>query len=273
MSICFIWAAFYSADASTENDLKEMNLKGNVKSVRQTTYKAVKIGDNVEKGGRKLERKSDLDFFILFNANGNKSEQYLFKADSSLDRKLIYQYDDKGSTTQEDRYDADGTLTHKTAFSYTYDSKGKVTERIRTADGRSYTYTSKYDDKGNIIEWDADGKPESAYKYDGNGKVIEVAYYKADGGADWRYTYTYDSNGNKYEETWYQSGTKFVMKYLWKYDDKGNVVGCVWVDSKNKSRKQFQWSYEYDKHGNWTKQIEYRKDKPVFVTERQLAYF
>jgi hypothetical protein len=36
---------------------------------------------------------------------------------------------------------------------------------------------------------------------------------------------------------------------------------------------KYSTKYEYDLHGNWVKQTSFKKDKPLYIFERELTYF
>src|SRR3990172_4528225 len=76
-----------------KNDLSEMNLSGKVKSLKAFTYEAVEKFGEVTKG----ERDERVTTHHIFNGQGNKIEENLYKADGSLEEKLTYQYDSKGN--------------------------------------------------------------------------------------------------------------------------------------------------------------------------------
>jgi hypothetical protein len=67
LTICY--ACFAS---SPKNDLQRLELKGSVKSIRQTSYQAVNKSDSIIKGKRKLESADVPDHYIVFNDQGNK---------------------------------------------------------------------------------------------------------------------------------------------------------------------------------------------------------
>ncbi|MBK5286470.1 MAG: hypothetical protein JJE25_13810, partial [Bacteroidia bacterium] len=100
-----------ASQATKKNNVQEMNLKGNVKSVRETSFEAVKKSDVIVKGKRKRESIDyDKDFQIVFDGKGYKAEKSLYNADGSIFRKVTYQYDDKGNQVEENSSHADGSI-------------------------------------------------------------------------------------------------------------------------------------------------------------------
>src|SRR5258705_13423092 len=93
-----------NAQVTMKNDLQDLKIKGNVKSVRETSYQAIQKSDAIEKGKRKMESPdTDRDFYMVLNDKGNKIEKTEYNSDGSSFGKLTYQYDDKGNVIEEDR--------------------------------------------------------------------------------------------------------------------------------------------------------------------------
>ena len=90
-----------------KTDLKEANLKGKVKSVREITYNAVEKFGEIEKGDRSS------GIVTIYNEQGNEIEVNRYNSDDSLDWKFTYKYDDKGNQIEVNRYKSDGSLDCK----------------------------------------------------------------------------------------------------------------------------------------------------------------
>ena len=179
-----------------KNDLTEENLKGKVKSIKETLYEAVDKFGQIEKGNWFN------NYFTIYDKKGNIIEENDYDSDGSLNSKTTYKYDEKGNKIEENDYDSDGRL--------------------------SYKYTYKYDEKGNIIEenhYDSDGRLRSkyTYKYDKKGNMIEANFYNSDGSLSFKFTYKYDEKGNMIEVTYYDSDGSLNYKTTYKYEyDKNN---------------------------------------------------
>ena len=81
-----------------KNDLTEENLKGKVKSIKETTYKAVEKFGQIEKGD---VLNND---FNIYNEKGNNIEGngYDYDSDGILDDyKYTYKYDEKGNNIED----------------------------------------------------------------------------------------------------------------------------------------------------------------------------
>ncbi len=107
-----------------KTDLDEMDLKGKVKSVKESEYKAVNKFGEIEKG--EVQREP----VYLFNTEGNITELAEYNSDGSLDKKWIYKYDDKGNKVERAWYESDGSLNQKYTYEYEYDKQGNWIKKI-----------------------------------------------------------------------------------------------------------------------------------------------
>ena len=176
-----------------KNDLTKENLKGKVKSIKETTYEAVEKFGQIEKGDVLYDR----DFsFTIYDKNGNKIEKNYYFSDG-LYSKYTYKYDKKGNTIEINNYNSNGSIHEK--YTFKYDEKGNNIEQNNYKyDGSFlYKYTYKYDEKGNNIEKN---------NYDSNGRL------------DSKYTYEYDKNNNwtqriEYKNTIPHRITERIIEY------------------------------------------------------------
>ncbi len=119
--------------------------------------------------------------------------------------------------------------------------------------GLSPVKTYKYDDKGNEIEEKSfsDGSLSSTTKniYDNKGNLTEVNSNSEDGSSSYKVIYKNDDLGNKIEETSnsiYNAGSE---------------------------KEHLTYRYEYDKTGNWIKNVEFEDGKAKIITEREIEYY
>ena len=128
LSLGFIIAISFSCDDTKtqkkDNDLKRLELKGNVKSIREIVYKAKESFVRVEKGDINANK------YILFNEEGNKIEENSYNSEGSLVYRRIYKYDDKGSKIEEKKYGSEGSLVYRRI--YKYDDKGNKMKKKDT---------------------------------------------------------------------------------------------------------------------------------------------
>src|ERR1035437_1229094 len=81
-----------------KTDLQEMNLKGKVKSLKESTYQAT------DKGGKVQKEKIYVSYDYVFNEQGYKIEKNEYNTNGSLDNKCTYLYNDKGNNIEVNMY-------------------------------------------------------------------------------------------------------------------------------------------------------------------------
>ena len=242
-----------------ENDWTRDNLQGKVMSYSEFSYEAKERFGNIEKGERILIRwYRDLGHLPLCNQgkyaeNGNRTEENWYKLDGSLDKKKTYEYGEKGNRIEENMYNSDGSLDSKKTY--------------------------EYDEKGNRIEenWyklDGSLSHKRKYNYDEKGYKIELYVYRSDGRAELVETYKYDKKGNKIECIgcgWDMTATGYNETH--KYDEKGNIIEYKGILDNGFLHFKQSYEYEFDKQGNWIKQIEFLDGIPTYILERQYGYY
>ncbi|WP_120488692.1 hypothetical protein [Bergeyella cardium] len=252
--LTIILAMFCLASCKNKkNDLTEMNLKGKVKSIRETRYKAVeKFGEAVKVKGDISD--SDIEE-LLFNEKGNIIEKNRFFY--GLYWKYTYKYDEKGNKIEGNYFNKDGSLCWK--------------------------YTYKYDEKGNQIEenwFNPDGSLDKkyTYKYDEKGNQVEENNFNKDGSLEDKFTYKYDEKGNQIETNWFNEDGSLERKFTYKYDEKGNLIETNWFNEDGSLERKFTYRYTYyDQKDNWTQRIEYEIENDIekasTITERIIEYY
>ena len=87
----------------------------------------------------------------------------------------------------------------------------------------------KYDENGKMIEIireTADGKPstKSFFKYDGDGRLIEIAFYNGDGTLRGKEIHKYDGKGKMLEKTYCEANGTLSAKIVPTYNEKGEEI-------------------------------------------------
>ena len=117
-----------------KNDRSELNLKGNVKSVREINYTVIdKLGE-IQKGNKQGES------YILFNNKGNMIEQ---NSDAGVSRKFIFKYDDKGNKIEWKMYKKDRLQVNETIKFKKFDSVDNWIESIVFEDDKPRLITER----------------------------------------------------------------------------------------------------------------------------------
>ena len=227
-----------------KNDRSELNLKGNVKSVREINYTVIdKLGE-IQKGNKQGES------YILFNNKGNMIEQ---NSDAGVSRKFIFKYDDKGNKIEANFYKGSSSeVREKTTFKY--DDKRNMIEAVDDNDGKRFTF--KYDDNGNKIE---------ANIYEGGSSSVSS-----------KITFKYDDKGNNIEQSQCNSDGSDCVKQTFKYDDKGNKIEWKMYEEGRLEINETIKYKKFDRVDNWIESITINDiivDKTIFITEREIEYY
>jgi hypothetical protein len=264
---------------STWNNLPNMNLKGNVKAITQTSFIAIDSAGVVIKGAK--GSKSDQctvnsDFDMRFDNKGRTLKEIFFNVRSVSQIIVNHKYDDI-RRTEEIKEESDG----KTSFiyNYAYNDKGKmvICNIIQYPGSHNQQIKFKYDKKGNMIESvynNSKDEFKTIYKYDSTGNQTAQETFDSRGLPFLKETYKVDNKENVLEHNYYSPGCKTIdHKMLFKYDSKGNVTQREFYQPADKLAKTSTCKYEYDQDNNWAKRIDFENGKAMFVLERKLEYY
>jgi len=240
--------------------------------------------------------------FITKNINYDYKDRKKteFRIDSSNPNKgylLIYEYDANNNISKESRYQFETGYESSTLYFYT--SKNKITD-VKTyipivyqkqMDGSFSTKTDSigtvyprkkilYDVAGNskeIIHY-SDFNPESKnavthklkLKYDDFNNLIEEHLVTNDTFQESR-IYSYNDNNQIIKHIYkskFNSNHDFEANY--KYDN--NLL--IRIDYKIKEQSNIiTFQHQYDKKGNWIKQLKFVNGKPKLKLKRKIKYY
>ncbi len=189
-----------------------MNLKGKVKSIRETPYKAVEKFGEVVKGDIYSNEE------LLFDEKGNITEKNIFNIES-LEFKWIYKYDENEKKIEDKLFSSNGNLISRQT--YKYDEKGNLIE------------TNSLNDDGSLF-----GK--LTYKYDKKGNRIESSWFNNDGNLDSKHTLKYDEKGNKIEKSRFNKDGILIGQWTYRYtyyDQKDNWTQRIEYEIENDIEK------------------------------------
>ena len=260
-----------------KNDLSEMGLKEQVKSIRKIGFE---VKDSVlMTKGEKYEGR--FEEFHSFNESGNLIESVKFLPEGELYSKNVFFYDEKNALDEIQWFSEYGK---ESISSFIHDFEGNLTSmEIKDVDGTfRQKYTYKYDENGNNIEsiWylrnDSLISTILRSSYDGNGKKIDNRYFSSDEVLFDKESYRYDKNGLLIEREYYEHRTnKFNDSFSRVFDDGGDVVMMETV-KHNADGKVINREVErffYDDHHNWIKRIAYVTNNPGLIEERHIEYY
>ncbi|MCL2327972.1 MAG: hypothetical protein FWC39_05595 [Bacteroidetes bacterium] len=238
---------------------QEENVKffGNVKSVKETTYKvSEKFGEAIkgeilntavwkyDDKGRLVEEPYKK---YKYDANGNKTEQATHDSVGNLKTRITWSYNEKNKITEQNKYDSDRKLISKTKWKYNddgycidkskFDKEGKLLEReINVYDKDRYLEHSQYARYDNF-EY-VEGIDNSVYHGLGHGEVKLV----------WRCVHSFDEKGKQIQALLLSPNqdTLEIRKNV--YDIYGNSIETNYHYSFANVRRKFNEKGKMIKH-------------------------
>ena len=290
--------SFQQGNGKQTEDLREYELKGNVKSLEYATYEAIdKSGEIVANEGKFCAtRKFSYKGKILFDKNGNMIEITTSEPlpGREFNTKTIYIYDGKKLIKEEyEQYYTDNkSAVKRKSFIYGYDNKGyKTKKKIILPNGKIRDeIIYKYNSNGQLIRIEKNIGGEDAifseenYEYDARGNIIVIGY---DGYKNIANVYLKYNDRNQLIEL---RGPIISDEYsgdpipdvkvgenisYYEYDSKGNLIGERYTTTK----REMKWidseyiRYESDDKGNWIKSIRFQDTDPISITLRTIEYY
>lgn len=235
----------------TKNTLTKENLKGSVKSLSVTYYNAKDTN-----GAIKTTNISS-KYTSKFNVKGNPEYLRILWYDGRLQRRndFIYEKDNLCLI----KYDSG--IVNSIRDTFIYDNKNTLIKMETLPDVDDGTLYGKYE----------------IYKYDNNQNIIEKDGY------DYNllnevWTYTYDAKGNIIvEKDSDKSGFNHYIS-ISKYDITNNLIESRFIGRSNGMNRdtilKSTYKYEnYDKNGNWLKEISIQNDTEIQIIERKIEYY
>lgn len=277
MCVWFAGMAQAETPRDPKNHIKDLNLKGSVKTFKVTPYKIAEYFGKITKGDKEDYWKGDV--VVVFDEKGYKIETNRYNKVGQLSSKIVYKHDDKGKRTVRDWYNSYGKLQMK--YIYVYDQKGnKIAYNSYKPNGDlNDTYTYKYDAKGKVSEelWTKNDKSFGAkytFKYDPRGLMSQSCQYtKSENQIDNCTKYKYDKLGRVQETEVSDANGQVLRRSFTKYDDKGNEINIKTFDGSGNFLEEKEYTYKFDPKGNWVERIEYVNHFPKGFVEREITYY
>ena len=267
-----------SCNSKASYDYEYYGLNCPVKSIEVTTYKAESKFGEILNG----DLEPDGNYLAVFNGVGNLESISYYDEDGDLSRIGKYKYNEENKVTAVSDYDNDGDLVAQTMYTYNNDHIESFTIKSYWSDKEVIrVYKHKWNGEY-IIETDVlvDGELYSKTKYKNaykNNREREWVKYDKDGKEVSRGYEEYNvcdriikhNEGDFYLEVqWNDNNLPIHLKnaHLW------NNIDISWYSGDDEC--EYYVEYEYDKKGNWIKQIVYEGEikKPLTISERIITY-
>lgn len=255
---------FFSHISNTQNqtnDWQKMSLNGKVKEIKEDTYRR----DFWEKGPLKKEKKTDSSF-SAFNENGFIAEKRITDITMEMDdyTEVLYKY----------KYDMNQNLV-EIMESELKENPEYLKKHMGSAFSFYYTWktTFKYDRNGKLIEV-ADFKmpglmlsSKTINKYNESGKIAEQLFYRGEEIPDGKIIFSYDSKGNMIEKKTYNPDGALKNKITSLYNNNGKVI--EYNNLKPDGGLSLKETYKYDDKGNIIECMQFKSGEK---TETKYTY-
>ncbi|MPM44293.1 hypothetical protein SDC9_90971 [bioreactor metagenome] len=226
-----------------ENDLKSMELHGNVRKMTELTIVGKVIGRENQVGDTLYK-----DIYS-FNDSGYLLNRISFDANLKLNLYYIYEYDDNGFKTCVTNYKLDSTFHGKSLFVY-HAADTSIEER-------SYDEDRKYVCKNFVY-------------YDSTGKIKKTMFHLfGDSPAN---IYTYSDSDRKVDIKNISTSHTNSVHYIERYNVRGELVMEATIIN-NKLESRYSYKHIYDAEGNWIIRYQIQDSDTLFTQYRFIDYY
>lgn len=250
---------------SIPNGKNNLGLKGKVKTM-DIYYFSVKSETSLFSPSFKKGDKRDYEGIhhlqLLFDINGNLSQQNQYNRDRILVCKVDYEYGDWGHTRTETIPATNPDELR--IITYKYNKYGQLLDEVcRYGDGRvEERELNTYDDKGRLLKY-LDRRTESGEinTYDKNGNLVRTELLtKIKAHAFALTEYDYNDKNILTEKREYYNKVDLYRRYIYTYNDRDLLIDEktyeIWVSEKIPER---HYTYQYNNEGRLSS--EYKVDK------------
>lgn len=251
-------------------------LKGPVKQVKQSRYKAFTRFGKVYMGepeGTQFENKNFID---SYNEAGAKTENIKYNTNGS---KNIITYNEKELPILEKDYMMGGLYNGKKVTTYNENGDMLLFQAINEKDEVSFSYQNTYDEGGRLLEEFSSSQNKTmpdrktTRTYNDEGHLIELIMTEGDKINKWiKFRLNFKGNPLEQDELNPDGTVVKTTKYRYLYDRNGDrkpTPPYVPVDKED----AYQVKTENDHHGNWVKKITYFDEKAVSVFIKEITYY
>ena len=251
--LSFITVAFMIScqDNNYESpDLQKLNIKDNISSFEEISFKAEKKFGEISKG-KKEGIYGGSHYTIDFDEDGNRIETNWYEKDGQLDGKEKYVHFENGFEKEASFYIEDGSLYSKIIYQYTDDDK--------IIEANTYNNDGTLDQK-------------ELYKYSDSKYPDERVVYNSSGAIETYYKYNYDEEGNRIKSDSYDSTGELTYSWKNKFDNQRNIDEDYMFEGESDLIEFKRYEYKYDEYNNWVQKIIYIDDIPEYIVIRKYTY-
>jgi hypothetical protein len=262
--------------AAKPTTVEKDGLKGSVKQIKQSRYKAFERFGKVYMGEPEGTDHEKLSFIDSYTKEGAKTEHIKYNVNGG---KTIITYNEKELTILEKDYLMGGSYSGKKTTTYNENGDMLLLQSIDRDGKVSFYFQNTYDEKGKLLEEYTNSihatiaNRKTTRNYNDEGHLIELIMTEDDKITNWL-KYRVNHKGNPIEQDQLNPDGSVIKtsKYRHLYDKNGDrkpTPPYIPVDKED----VYQAKTENDHHGNWIKKITYFDGKPVSVFIREISYF
>jgi antitoxin component YwqK of YwqJK toxin-antitoxin module len=192
-----------------------------------------------------------------YDLAGRLTDAAIYQEHFNISTSYVFTYDQHGKLHEEIAYDDARTLIYRKLFAYAYDSAGRETAVVAaTHDGEfHHAEFSIYDKSGNLSEMALlNGIETYRNVFDVLGRLIYSGRFR-DGQLFTELQHTYDNSGHLIEIISYSPDGVVTGRSGSKYDDSGHRIRITTETFQSGVASRWVTTYEYDRTGNWIKEI------------------
>lgn len=263
-----LFAVLYSCNAQdniNNSYWNKMNLKGNVKVLKQINYEANESFGEITKGKVKVHNQlshSDTEnevnncYRIHFNNLGQIQTEVTFNSDGTNEYLFKYYYK-SNKLIRVERLDYENHSVIVNSFSY--DELGNATKSV-FEDNNANEVNVKY-----ILNYDVNNRLSESQSY---------VYMESSGWLKFpKKVFEYNDNGTLKRTLSHDTNNQPSIDCVRDYNSNLDVITAVFFNSDGSKQNHFSYQYTYDSKKNWTKKLVYINDVLEYITERQFEYY
>lgn len=234
------------------HELRQANLRGEIKSVKSQKFLAVeKFGETQKSTSAEVIDNNELDALsnslIEFDLNGETTSISLL-SNGELNFKVV----------------ADGLVYNM------YDNLGKLFMSIKVDSKELPKESNVYSASGDLVEkvkmtYNTDNELIEESSYDGSGDLVKTVSNSYEKGM------IVQQSISEREEKYWGNGDFKDASIILKYNENKDVIEQE--ITRNSRIEKHTYEYEYDKIKNWIKRIQFTDKKPVSIVEREIVYY
>lgn len=262
---------------SVENDLKDLGLRGKVKSVSEKRFHALQKENGEVVKTNFFRGESEWDYCESFDKKGNYLNIVFLDRDGDTVASNQYEYDEKGKLSFKRYYDEGKKLKMSSQYEYDMLGREKVLYELDEEGYLVCASNTEYNDE-NLIETCTSINNKGAFvrqtvvQKNKSGYCTDYKYFNEERVlSNWRKE-THDEEGKLLEMKVLNPDESLMFKVKYEYNLQGDLVNTTPFAEEEEYMSE-SFVYDYDKKSNWVRKIQYLGDSLVSVTEREIEYY